>query len=171
MDKRYALRCEAPIDILLLVDACRAHGVVFGNFEDFKDSVSFASDATIDALLAVIETVPDGHVMFQTLQPIETYTGKRDYERERTRADEPSTMTREEMKKAAYIMVLGDDDTFTGLDGCWFAYTSPDQVAELDEDGDLDAIEIKPCDMQELLEWAIDHGYFDGKSLVPEPEA
>jgi hypothetical protein len=55
-------------------------------------------------------------------------------------------MTREEMKKGAWIAVLADNDTFTGIDGCWFAYTSVDQVdLLLDSDKMPSNNDIGPC--------------------------
>jgi hypothetical protein len=73
-------------------------------------------------------------------------------------------MTRDEMKQAAWVMVLNGDDTWTGLDGCWFALTTSAEVEALDED-DMEINDLPPetirYSMVQLLEWAIDHGYFD----------
>jgi hypothetical protein len=46
------------------------------NFEMLLDS-----PLTLDELLAVIGTIEDGHVMFQTVAPLGRYTGERDFDR------------------------------------------------------------------------------------------
>jgi hypothetical protein len=72
-------------------------------------------------------------------------------------------MTRDDLKREAWIVVLNDNHLFTGLTGCWIALTDQDQVKALDEGAHFyDVIEDdQNWDMQNLLEWAIDHGYFD----------
>lgn len=71
-------------------------------------------------------------------------------------------MTHEEMKKAAWVSVLNDNDTYTGLDGCWIALTSPEIVTALDDDDmPVEDVPQPHYGLQALLEWAIDHGYFD----------
>ena len=71
-------------------------------------------------------------------------------------------MTNEEMKKGAWICVLNDGETYTGLDGCWFASTPQDELELLDE-GEHEAKDVPGphYSLQALLWWAIDHGYFD----------
>jgi hypothetical protein len=75
-------------DFLLLQKACGESGmsdVVADNdfFEgDEGDSASFSSDYTMDKLLFIFRSIDDCHVAVQTLQPIEQYTGERDYDRE-----------------------------------------------------------------------------------------
>jgi hypothetical protein len=78
----------------------------------------------------------------------------------------PEVATRDEMKRSSWVMVLNDDDTFTGLDGCWFAATPPSIVRQLDE-GQIAVREVpgRHFEMQPLLEWAIDQGYFDNTEL------
>ncbi len=72
--------------------------------------------------------------------------------------------THDEMKKGAWVCVLNDNSTFTGLDGCWIAMTDQEQVEALDEGEDVEDVCHGPrYDMQKLLEWAIDHGAFDGE--------
>jgi hypothetical protein len=70
-------------------------------------------------------------------------------------------MTRDEMKKEAWVVVLNDNDTYTGLTGCWIAMTDQDQVEALDEGADVEDVPGPHYDLQALLEWAIDGGYFD----------
>jgi hypothetical protein len=70
-------------------------------------------------------------------------------------------MTRDEMKRSAWVMVLNDGDTYTGLDGCWFAMTSDSEVDALNAGEDVTDLPGPHYSMQRLLEWAIAHGYFD----------
>jgi hypothetical protein len=70
-------------------------------------------------------------------------------------------MTHDEMKREAWVTVLNDDTTYTGLDGCWIAMTDQDQVKALDAGEDVEEVCHERYDMQALLEWAIDKGYFD----------
>jgi len=41
--------------------------------------VEFESNLTLDEIIDKMKDVIDGHVMFQTVKPIEEYTGERDY--------------------------------------------------------------------------------------------
>ena len=42
--------------------------------------VTFYSNDTLDEIRDVMRHVVDGHVMWQTVQPVAEYTGERDYE-------------------------------------------------------------------------------------------
>jgi cell wall assembly regulator SMI1 len=61
-------------------------------------------------------------------------------------------MTREEMKKGPWVAVLNDNDTYTGLTGCWIAMTDQDQVKALDEGAGVEDVSGPHYDMQALLE-------------------
>lgn len=41
---------------------------------------SFSAKESLESLRDVLRMVPDGHVMVQTIQPIEAYTGERDWD-------------------------------------------------------------------------------------------
>ena len=69
-------------------------------------------------------------------------------------------MTRYELKESSWIVVLNDGHTFAGLDGCWVGMTTPEQVQESDESGEIPD-GIKEVTIRALLEWAIDRGFFD----------
>jgi hypothetical protein len=72
--------------------------------------------------------------------------------------------TNEDLKTAAWVSVLNDDDTFTGLDGCWIAPTLPEVVEALNEgEYEVNEAPVTRYSLQDLLDWAIDHGYFDRK--------
>lgn len=73
-------------------------------------------------------------------------------------------MTRDELKNSAWVMVLADGDTYSGLDGCTLVPTTPDQVEALDAGESVDEVVPQRASMQALIEWAIDQGYFDKKS-------
>jgi hypothetical protein len=76
----------------------------------------------------------------------------------------PSDMTKDELKKTAWVNVLNDDDTFTGLDGCWIAPTPPEVVEGLNNgEYEVDEAPLTRYSLGDLLDWAIDHGYFNGK--------
>jgi hypothetical protein len=70
-------------------------------------------------------------------------------------------MTRDEMKLEAWVCVLNDNETFTGLDGCWIAMTPADCVADLDDGGAAEDVPQPHYSLKSLLEFAIDQGYFD----------
>jgi hypothetical protein len=75
-----------------------------------------------------------------------------------------SDMTKGQLRATAWLSVLNDDDTFTGLNGCWIAPTSPEVVEAMDNgEYDVDEAPITRYSLRDLLEWAIDHGYFVGK--------
>lgn len=42
--------------------------------------LEFSTRATFDEIVAALKKVPDGHVMWQTVKPIDEYTGDRIYE-------------------------------------------------------------------------------------------
>jgi hypothetical protein len=69
---------------------------------------------------------------------------------------------RDELRKIAWVCVLSDGSTYTGLDGCWIARTTPEQVKRLDAGDPVnDLPEYQRYSLQTVLEWAIDHGGFD----------
>lgn len=73
-------------------------------------------------------------------------------------------MTRDELKKSPWVMVLTDGDTYSGLDGCTLVPTTPEQVEALDAGESVNDVVPRRASMQALIEWAIDQGYFDDKS-------
>lgn len=47
---------------------------------DFPDvHVTFESELSLEEIIDRMIIIPDGHVMYQTVQPIEKYTGNRNY--------------------------------------------------------------------------------------------
>jgi hypothetical protein len=69
---------------------------------------------------------------------------------------------RDELKQASWIVVLNDDETFTGLGGSHFAMLTAEQKQELDDGAEPHQLDgLAWYELKELLDWAIDHGYFD----------
>lgn len=75
----YKLRFEALVDIgrLILVGGGRI--VLLPNqHSQPQDEALICTDLTLSSIHALISLVPDGHVMLQTIKPINEYTGERD---------------------------------------------------------------------------------------------
>lgn len=67
----------------------------------------------------------------------------------------------EALKRIAWVSVLNSDDTFTGLDGCWIAPTTGEEVDALDE-GKIDVGDLPHrFPLNDLLMLAIEAGIFD----------
>ncbi|MFI5297231.1 MAG: recombinase family protein [Polyangiales bacterium] len=92
MSTTYKLRAETFVDVVSLAHALMPHGRPEVRCTDFRILVSglgsmpdlemeLTSPLSIDELLDVIDGIEDGHVMYQTVQPIDAYTGERDYDR------------------------------------------------------------------------------------------
>jgi hypothetical protein len=62
--------------------------------------------------------------------------------------------------------VLGDDfdASWMGIDECWIAPTSDEQLGQLSDGEPVSDIDSPHFSLQDLLDWAIDAGYFDEKA-------
>ena len=85
----YKFRCEIQYDYDCLQKVCgkdMSNVLIIPQFIDgypIPDRVvEFQSTLSIDDLLRKFKSVIDAHVAFQTLMPIENYTGERDYNRQ-----------------------------------------------------------------------------------------
>ena len=78
----YALRAEAPRDIMLFIKAIRNESAFKQLLipDDVDASLVFLSGLSLDELRECIGGIDDGHVMRQTVMPISEYTGERNYE-------------------------------------------------------------------------------------------
>jgi hypothetical protein len=77
------------------------------------------------------------------------------------KTDERTTQ-RAQLRAADWITVLNDDETYTSLEGCWIAVTTPEVSQKLDDGDDPNDIpELVRWDLDALVQCAIDHGYFD----------
>lgn len=72
---------------------------------------------------------------------------------------------RASLRATSWVSVLDDDETYTGLGGCWIAPTPPDVIEALDEGDGVDDMQLSRFDLSDLVEWAIDRGYFDAGHL------
>jgi hypothetical protein len=75
-------------------------------------------------------------------------------------------VTRTELHEIDWIAVLNDDETYTGLVGCWIATTTPSIVEELNEGAGPNQLELVRFNLDHLVQWAIDKGYFDDDSAL-----
>lgn len=83
----YRLRAECRADVQRLRVALAQAGKWGGDFtvtpHTFNGAplpdvdVAFSSDLSLDALRNIMATIDDGHVMHETVQPAERYTGVR----------------------------------------------------------------------------------------------
>lgn len=71
---------------------------------------------------------------------------------------------REQMKNSAWICVLNDNDSWTGLDGSWIAITEEEQQEALYNDERVCDLDLTKFSLRTLVDWAIDAGYFDEQS-------
>jgi hypothetical protein len=70
----------------------------------------------------------------------------------------------DELKQGSWIVVLNDDETYTGLGGSRFAMLTAEQQQELNNGAEPNQLDGLECyELKGLLDWAIDHGYFDSK--------
>jgi hypothetical protein len=104
-------------------------------------------------LVRLAEYTRNRHDSGQDLPPYDPPTEARD--------DEQLGVQRNALKQSAWVTVLNDDDTFTGLDGSWIAPANGEQGQALD-DGEF-ALSDLPVrfGLHDLLVWAIDNGCFD----------
>lgn len=81
----YKLRAECAADVEALGERLREQGIRVTDwrvlpFDGRTDvELTFASDASLDALRRTAENVLDGHVMVETLATLDRYTGERTY--------------------------------------------------------------------------------------------
>lgn len=88
MPQEYKFRAETIVDIEKWLSALRTNGAMLVDSihvqsisRELPDvEVTFYSDDTLDDIRDVMRHVVDGHVMWQTVQPVAEYTGERDYE-------------------------------------------------------------------------------------------
>lgn len=72
------MRFEATADLCGFLNICAAKAISLRNFEsDRMDVVAFDTDFTLVEIKEVLQQVPDGHVMVDTVAPIAAYTGER----------------------------------------------------------------------------------------------
>jgi hypothetical protein len=78
----FKLRAECLQDIFLFIEALqyKANNFKIINIEQYPDKeLEFETNIQFGAIIEILRSIPDGHVMVQTLSLIEDYTGKRNY--------------------------------------------------------------------------------------------
>jgi len=75
---KYKLRaeCQFDIDVFIKIADLKEYKIIeSAGLPDCK--LEFESDKTIDDLVLLMEGIPDSHVMSETLQELDSYTGIR----------------------------------------------------------------------------------------------
>jgi len=80
----YKFRAECFLDVVnLLTELLKIDGIVIGNVQISPDTtlpdceVSLQCSLSLDELKAITHNVDDGHVMRETMQTADCYTGER----------------------------------------------------------------------------------------------
>jgi hypothetical protein len=79
----YKLRAESLNDVVEFIQNEYSH---MKNFNMKRDELlpdvdfEFETDLTLDAIIFKLKNINDSHVMYQTIKPINEYTGARNYE-------------------------------------------------------------------------------------------
>lgn len=77
------MRAEVIDDVLLFVSNAprRLTGFKVHQQSGFHDvEFEFETESTLDEIIKTLSEIDDAHVMYQTVQPIEHYTGERNYD-------------------------------------------------------------------------------------------
>lgn len=88
---RFKFRAECTIDIIQFIIAAKDAGIDIHNPNHRIMNIDgtplpdaeFQFDTktgTLDKIIDVMKGMEDAHVMYQTVQPIDTYTGERDFD-------------------------------------------------------------------------------------------
>ncbi len=79
----YKLRAECSQDVAEFIQNVHSQ---LKSFKMIKDDelpdvyFEFETELALDEIILTLKDIEDSHVMFQTVQPIEKYTGERNYE-------------------------------------------------------------------------------------------
>jgi hypothetical protein len=81
MRYKFRAECRHDYDCLLQILPTEPNNEVIEPSDGFPDiEVEFDLNITIDKLRDLMREVEDGHVMVQTVMPIDEYTGDRNYD-------------------------------------------------------------------------------------------
>lgn len=76
--KRFKLRAECLADVVRLIHAQGFTNGLIETHKGFPDvEFEFESNDSMSTLLSRLQRIEDGHVMLETLQPVELYDGNR----------------------------------------------------------------------------------------------
>ena len=82
---KYKLRAECSMDVASFI-AISGNQISYGSNASISEGIypdeefEFESYLNLEQLRSLLRRVVDGHVMVQTVQPADKYTGIRDYE-------------------------------------------------------------------------------------------
>jgi hypothetical protein len=79
----YKLRAESLNDVVQFIQNEYSHMKNFNMKRDelFPDvDFEFETDLTLDEIIFKLKNINDSHIMYQTIKPINEYTGTRNYE-------------------------------------------------------------------------------------------
>jgi hypothetical protein len=75
--KKYKLRTECTVDVINFLNKLIDYSLT--SFSLSEGEFEFETDLTLDKIILILQNLTDTHVMYQTVKPIEEYTGERDY--------------------------------------------------------------------------------------------
>jgi len=79
----YRFRAECMVGVISLLRMVRCHAILatfeLGELPDVSAEI-IVRGLTLEDMRGLCRTVEDGHVMLETMQPFESYTGERDYD-------------------------------------------------------------------------------------------
>lgn len=82
----YKLRAECLPDVVQFIENTNKRGTMITNYKIEKDKLvsdvyfEFELKLTIPEIIDILQNQKDSHVMYQTVNPIDKYTGERDYD-------------------------------------------------------------------------------------------
>jgi hypothetical protein len=81
MQYKFRAECQYDVDVFKYGNEHEISNLKIENDKDFPDVyVTFDSDLPLEEIIYLMREVEDGHVMYQTLRPIQEYTGERNYD-------------------------------------------------------------------------------------------
>lgn len=76
----YKMRAEGMQHVADFANMVFTRTMMLERVHPFPDvDVTFTSELELEDLRDYIRLIPDGHIMLQTLQPADSYTGERDH--------------------------------------------------------------------------------------------
>lgn len=79
---KYRLRAESSNDVSLFIQKThwRMNSFSMLKYNKLPDiDFQFETDLKLEEIILILKDIEDSHVMYQTVKPIEEYTGDRDY--------------------------------------------------------------------------------------------
>ena len=79
---KYKLRAECSNDVVLFIQNTHSQMLNFSmvKYPELPDvDFEFETELALEEIILILKDIEDSHVMYQTVKPIEEYTGDRDY--------------------------------------------------------------------------------------------